>query len=113
MDEDYIRRTFELAEGGIALASPGALVGAVIVKDDQNRGEGFYTYDAIKHAEIQALEQLEIAPEAQPSTHALEPCSHHGRTPPCAQALIDAGVKRVVTAVQDPNPLINGQGLAC
>src|ERR1700722_10149301 len=99
MDEDYIRRTFELAERGIALTSPGAMVGAIIVKDDQVIGEGFYTYDGIQHAEIHALAQAGNRARGATVYTSLEPCSHHGRTPPCAQALIDAGVKRVVTAL--------------
>src|SRR5262249_21027036 len=111
-DETYIRRTLELAEKGAGLNSPGAMVGAVIVKDDSVVGEGFYTYDGIRHAETIALEQA--GPEARGSTiyTNLEPCSHQGRTPPCARALIEAGVERVVCAMEDPNPEVNGRGIA-
>ena len=111
-DETYIRRTFELAQKGVGLTSPGAMVGAVIVKDDKVVGEGFYTYDGIRHAETIALEQA--GPEARGSTiyTNLEPCSHQGRTPPCARALIEAGVERVVCAMEDPNPEVNGRGIA-
>lgn len=106
-----MQRALELAAMGAGLASPGAMVGAVVVKDGKIAGEGFYVYDGLRHAEIIALE--EAGPAAQGSTvyTSLEPCSHHGRTPPCAQALIDAGVSRVVTAIQDPNPEINGKGI--
>src|SRR5262245_30224254 len=108
----YIRRTLELAEKGRGLASPGAMVGAVIVKDAQIIGEGFYTYDGIRHAEVIALDQAGNKARGATVYTNLEPCSHHGRTPPCAQALINAGVAKVVTAMSDPNPLVNGAGIA-
>jgi diaminohydroxyphosphoribosylaminopyrimidine deaminase / 5-amino-6-(5-phosphoribosylamino)uracil reductase len=110
-DQTYIRRTLELAQKGRGLTSPGAMVGAVIVKNGQIIGEGFYTYDGVRHAEVIALEQAgDAARDATVYTN-LEPCSHHGRTPPCAQALINAGVGRVVTAMADPNPVVNGAGI--
>src|SRR5438477_5157834 len=108
----YIRRTLELAEKGEGLTSPGAMVGAVIVKDGKILGEGFYTYDGIDHAETIALKQAGPAARGATVYTSLEPCSHQGRTPPCAQALIEAGITRVVTAMQDPNPEVNGRGLA-
>jgi diaminohydroxyphosphoribosylaminopyrimidine deaminase/5-amino-6-(5-phosphoribosylamino)uracil reductase len=111
-DEAYIRRTLELAEKGAGLTSPGVMVGAVIVKEGRVIGEGFYTYDGIRHAEIIALEHAGSAAAGATVYTNLEPCSHHGRTPPCAQALIDAGAARVVTSMQDPNPDVNGKGLA-
>jgi diaminohydroxyphosphoribosylaminopyrimidine deaminase/5-amino-6-(5-phosphoribosylamino)uracil reductase len=109
--QDYIRRTLELAEKGVGLTSPGVMVGCVIVKDGWIVGEGFYTYDGIRHAEVIALEQA--GPAAQGSTvyTNLEPCSHQGRTSACAKALIGAGVARVITAMKDPNPEVNGKGL--
>jgi diaminohydroxyphosphoribosylaminopyrimidine deaminase/5-amino-6-(5-phosphoribosylamino)uracil reductase len=109
--ETYIRRTLELAAKGRGLTSPGAMVGAVIVKDGEIIGEGFYTYDGIHHAEIIALKQAGSAARGATVYTNLEPCSHHGRTPPCAQALIDAGVAEVVTSLTDPNPLVNGAGI--
>jgi diaminohydroxyphosphoribosylaminopyrimidine deaminase/5-amino-6-(5-phosphoribosylamino)uracil reductase len=111
-DETYIQRAIELAEKGLGLASPGVMVGAVIVKDGEVVGEGFYTYDGVRHAEIIALEQAGTAARGSTVYTNLEPCSHYGRTPPCGKALIDAGVTRVVTAMQDPNPEVNGKGLA-
>jgi diaminohydroxyphosphoribosylaminopyrimidine deaminase / 5-amino-6-(5-phosphoribosylamino)uracil reductase len=110
-DFEYIRRTLELARKGTALVSPGVLVGVVIVKDHKVVGEGFYTYDGLHHAEVLALRQAGERARGSTVYTSLEPCSHFGRTPPCAQALIDAGVVRVVTAMPDPNPLVNGKGL--
>jgi diaminohydroxyphosphoribosylaminopyrimidine deaminase/5-amino-6-(5-phosphoribosylamino)uracil reductase len=110
-DLQMMRRALSLAEKGAALTSPGAMVGAVIVTDDRPIAEAFYTYDGVKHAEILALEQAGSAARGATVYTSLEPCSHHGRTGPCAQALIEAGVARVVTAMQDPNPDVNGQGL--
>jgi diaminohydroxyphosphoribosylaminopyrimidine deaminase/5-amino-6-(5-phosphoribosylamino)uracil reductase len=111
-DQSYIRRTLELAEKGRALTSPGAMVGAVIVKDGQIISEGFYTYDGIRHAEVVALDQAGNEARGATVYTNLEPCSHQGRTPPCAKALIDAGITRVVTSMTDPNPLVNGSGVA-
>jgi diaminohydroxyphosphoribosylaminopyrimidine deaminase / 5-amino-6-(5-phosphoribosylamino)uracil reductase len=111
-DVTHIRRTLELAEKGAGLTSPGAMVGAVIVKDGKVVGEGFYTYDGVHHAETLALKQAGAAARGATIYTSLEPCSHQGRTPPCANALIEAGVARVVTAMQDPNPEVNGLGLA-
>src|SRR6266481_1433400 len=111
-DLSYIRRALELAEKGAGLASPGAMVGAVIVKNGEIIGEGFYTYDGVRHAEIIALEQAGESAAGATVYTSLEPCSHRGRTGPCAKALIDAGVARVVAAMQDPNPDVNGAGVA-
>src|SRR3954464_1547588 len=111
-DVAYMRRALELAQKGAGLTSPGAMVGAVVVRNGSIIGEGFYTYDGIRHAEIIALEQAVEAVRGSTVYTSLEPCSHHGRTGPCAKALIDAGVGRVVTALQDPNPQVNGGGVA-
>src|SRR5437016_14374057 len=111
-DLTYIRRALELAEKGAGLASPGAMVGAVIVKNGEIIGEGFYTYDGVRHAEVIALEQAGAAARGATVYTNLEPCSHQGRTPPCTKALIDAGVARVVTAMKDPNPQVDGGGIA-
>ena len=111
-DTDYIRRAIELARRGTALTSPGAMVGAVIVKDAKVIGEGFYTYDGIHHAEVLALRQAGEAARGSTVYTSLEPCAHTGRTPPCAKALIDAGVGRVVTSMEDPDHRVSGKGLA-
>lgn len=111
-DADYIRRTIALARRGTALTSPGAMVGAVIVKNDAVIGEGFYTWDGVHHAETLALQQAGEAARGATVYVSLEPCSHTGRTPPCAKALIDAGVARVVVSMEDPNPEVSGKGIA-
>jgi diaminohydroxyphosphoribosylaminopyrimidine deaminase/5-amino-6-(5-phosphoribosylamino)uracil reductase len=87
------------------------MVGAVVVKDDRVIGEGFYTFDGVRHAEVIALEQAGEAARGSTVYTNLEPCSHHGRTPPCAEALIKAGVSTVVTCMTDPNPSVNGAGV--
>ena len=74
-------------------------------------GEGFYAYDGVRHAEIIALEQAGTGARGATAYTSLEPCSHQGRTPPCARALIDAGISRVVCAMEDPNPEVNGRGI--
>ena len=108
---EFMRRALDLARQGIALASPNPRVGAVMVdRDGRILGEGFYMYDGIRHAEILALEQAEDNARGATMYVTLEPCAHHGRTGPCAEALVRAGVARVVAAVEDPNPLVTGKG---
>jgi diaminohydroxyphosphoribosylaminopyrimidine deaminase/5-amino-6-(5-phosphoribosylamino)uracil reductase len=106
----YLRRALELAEKGEGLTSPGAMAGAVIVKDGVVAGEGFYTYDGLRHAEVRALEQAGSLARGATVYTSLEPCSHYGRTPPCSKALIEAGIARCVMAMTDPNPQVNGKG---
>jgi diaminohydroxyphosphoribosylaminopyrimidine deaminase/5-amino-6-(5-phosphoribosylamino)uracil reductase len=113
INERFLRRSLELAAQGIGLASPNPCVGAVIVDNHGNIcGEGFHTYDEVKHAEVLALESAgEKARDATLFIN-LEPCSHQGRTGPCADAVIAAGIRRVVACMQDPNPVVSGQGFA-
>jgi diaminohydroxyphosphoribosylaminopyrimidine deaminase/5-amino-6-(5-phosphoribosylamino)uracil reductase len=105
-------RALELARQGISLTSPNPCVGALLV-DEQGAvlGSGSYTYDGLKHAEVLALEQAGAKARGATLYLNLEPCSHQGRTPPCADALIAAGVRRVIAAMEDPNPLVSGKGL--
>lgn len=112
-DELYMRQALDLASKGTALTSPGVRVGAVIV-DSQRAiaGSGFYTYDGVKHAEILALEQAKEKARGGTIYLTLEPHCHQGRTPPCTDALISAGIKRVVAAMPDPNPKVAGKGFA-
>src|SRR5579884_836929 len=110
-DEQFMRQALELSQRGAALTSPGAKVGAVIVDDHgQILGSGSYTYEGLKHAEILALEQAGTRARGATIYLNLEPHCHQGRTPPCTDALIAAGVKRVVAAMADPNPKVAGKG---
>ncbi|MBI1955989.1 MAG: bifunctional diaminohydroxyphosphoribosylaminopyrimidine deaminase/5-amino-6-(5-phosphoribosylamino)uracil reductase RibD [Acidobacteria bacterium] len=109
-EQEWMRRALELAEQGTALASPNPLVGAVLVQDNQAVGEGYYTYEGRQHAEIQAIEQAGEAARGAALFINLEPCCYTGRTGPCTEAILAAGVKRVVTAMPDPNPQVAGRG---
>lgn len=110
--DDYMLEALELARRGAGRTSPNPAVGAVVVRDGEVVGRGFHTWAGVKHAEILALE--EAAERARGGTLylTLEPCSHQGRTPPCADAVIAAGIHRVVAAMQDPNPVVAGSGFA-
>jgi diaminohydroxyphosphoribosylaminopyrimidine deaminase/5-amino-6-(5-phosphoribosylamino)uracil reductase len=111
-DEQFMREALALARQGTALASPNPMVGAVIVDaTGEVVGRGFHTYDGVKHAEALAIEQAGERARGATLYLNLEPCSHHGRTGPCADAVIAAGVKRVFASMEDPNPLVNGQGI--
>jgi diaminohydroxyphosphoribosylaminopyrimidine deaminase / 5-amino-6-(5-phosphoribosylamino)uracil reductase len=109
--EDYLREALSLARKGIALASPNPMVGAVIVSEHRVVGRGYHTWEGVKHAEILALEQAGEDAKGATVYVTLEPCSHTGRTGPCADALIAAGVAKVVSVSADPNPLVSGEGL--
>ena len=103
-------RALELAAHGIALTSPNPMVGAVLVRKGKIVGEGFHTYEGVRHAEIIALEAAGEAARGATLYVNLEPCCHSGRTGPCTNALILAGVKRVVAAITDANPAVSGRG---
>ncbi len=114
-DQHFMKRALELAAGTAALASPNPQVGCVLVRDNEVLAEGAHLYQHRDHAEIVALKLaadhgLETCGATAYVT--LEPCSHHGRTGPCADALIAAGIARAVVATEDPNPAVSGQGLA-
>jgi diaminohydroxyphosphoribosylaminopyrimidine deaminase/5-amino-6-(5-phosphoribosylamino)uracil reductase len=137
-DENLLERALHLAREAVGLASPNPTVGCVLVRGETILGEGAHLYDARDHAEIAALKQATLsqaalkgmgfspsiavsapagalAPEGTRGATAyvtLEPCAHHGRTGPCSEALIAAGVKRCVVATIDPNPLVSGAGIA-
>src|SRR5215467_517233 len=111
-DEQFMRQALDLARQGTALASPNPRVGAVVVDSrGQIAGTGFHTYDGRKHAEILALERAGSRALGGTLYINLEPCCHFGRTAPCTDTLIGAGVKRVVAAMTDPNPLVAGKGV--
>jgi len=107
----HYERALELAERGHGKTGDHPLVGAVVVRDGQVVGEGWYEYEGVRHAEAIALEQAGDAARGATLYVTLEPCSHDGRTPPCADAVVAAGVARVVVGARDPNPLVDGRGL--
>ena len=110
-DHQFMKQALELAARGVALASPNPCVGAVLVDDTGAVvGQGFHTYEGRKHAEVLALEEAGGRAQGATLYVNLEPCSHVGRTGPCAGELIAAGVKRVFAAMNDPNPAVRGQG---
>ncbi|MFN6964823.1 MAG: bifunctional diaminohydroxyphosphoribosylaminopyrimidine deaminase/5-amino-6-(5-phosphoribosylamino)uracil reductase RibD [Pyrinomonadaceae bacterium] len=112
-DLRFLSRALDLAEAGVGQVSPNPLVGCVVVDRDGNIiGEGSYFFDRVKHAEVIALEQAGERARGGTAYVSLEPHDHHNRTPPCTEALIDAGITRVVATIEDPNPLVSGQGFA-
>jgi diaminohydroxyphosphoribosylaminopyrimidine deaminase / 5-amino-6-(5-phosphoribosylamino)uracil reductase len=112
-DEVFMRRALDLAKAGVGLTSPNPSVGAVVVEKTGNVvGSGTHTWQGIKHAEVLALEEAGERAQGATLYINLEPCSHKGRTGPCTETVIAAGIKRVVAAMQDPNPEVSGQGFA-
>ena len=110
-DEQWMQRALALAQKGRYTTAPNPAVGCVLVKDHQVVGEGWHQKAGEPHAERIALAQAGSQAEGATAYVTLEPCSHYGRTPPCADALIEAGVRRVVTAMEDPNPKVSGKGI--
>ena len=111
-DSHWMARALRLAERGLYTTSPNPRVGCVLVKGDTVAGEGWHRRAGEPHAEVHALREAGEAVHGATAYVTLEPCSHHGRTPPCAEALIEARVARVVVAAQDPNPEVAGAGIA-
>jgi diaminohydroxyphosphoribosylaminopyrimidine deaminase/5-amino-6-(5-phosphoribosylamino)uracil reductase len=112
-DRRMMARALELAKRGVGLVSPGPLVGCVVVNPSGDiAGEGFYVFEEIKHAETIALELAGKKVRGGTAYVSLEPHAHHGRTPPCTDALIAAGIKRVVAPIEDLNPKVCGKGFA-
>jgi diaminohydroxyphosphoribosylaminopyrimidine deaminase/5-amino-6-(5-phosphoribosylamino)uracil reductase len=110
-DHEFMARALQLARRGLETTTPNPRVGCVLVRDGAVIGEGWHERAGGPHAEIHALAAAGLAAGATAYV-TLEPCSHHGRTPPCADALIAAGVTRVIAAMEDPNPQVAGRGLA-
>lgn len=110
MEEQYMRQAAALAQKGIGKTNPNPLVGAVIVKDGRVIGQGYHQSYGGLHAERNALASCGESPQGASVYVTLEPCCHHGKTPPCTDALIRAGVKEVIIGSHDPNPLVAGKG---
>lgn len=111
-DHELMARAIELAGQGIYSAHPNPMVGCVIVNDGRVVGEGWHEMAGAPHAEINALDKAGERARGATVYVTLEPCSHHGKTPPCVDALIEAGVAEVVIGIEDPNPDVNGGGIA-
>jgi len=111
-DSLFVERAIELARKGIGHTSPNPSVGAVIVKNGRIIGEGFHRKAGLPHAEIEAINNCKDSPEGATMYVTLEPCVHFGKTPPCVDAIIKSGIKRVVVCEKDPNPIVNGKGIS-
>jgi diaminohydroxyphosphoribosylaminopyrimidine deaminase/5-amino-6-(5-phosphoribosylamino)uracil reductase len=110
-DREMMQRALQLAARGIGQVSPGPLVGTVIVTESgEIAGEGFYVYDRVEHAESVALAQAGSRAQGASAYVSLEPHAHQARTPPCTEALVKAGIKRVISPIEDPNPKVSGRG---
>lgn len=111
MDQQYMRRAIELAQKGEGYTKPNPLVGAVIVKDNKIIGEGYHQFYGGPHAEINAFRNALEDVKGGKMYVTLEPCSHYGKTPPCALAIVESGIREVVIGMKDPNPLVAGRGI--
>src|SRR5262249_53332174 len=112
IDEQWMRRALVLAERGRGYVEPNPLVGAILVRDGHNVGDGWHARHGEAHAEINALAAAREAARDATLFVTLEPCCHHGKTPPCTDAVLHAGVRRVVAATPDPFPQVAGKGAA-
>jgi diaminohydroxyphosphoribosylaminopyrimidine deaminase/5-amino-6-(5-phosphoribosylamino)uracil reductase len=110
MNHAWMREAFDLARQGRGLTSPNPMVGAVVVRDGEVVGRGFHTYADLHHAEVIALAHAGEKARGATLYLNLEPCAHQGRTPPCTDAIVAAGVATVVAPIDDPNPLVGGEG---
>lgn len=111
MDERFMERAIELARKGEGYTSPNPLVGAVIVKENRIIGEGYHEYFGGSHAEVNALKNAMESVNGATMYVTLEPCSHYGKTPPCANEIVKKGISRVIIGMKDPNPLVAGKGM--
>ena len=111
-DERYMRLVLSLARRGLGKTYPNPMVGALLVKRGQMIGKGYHRRAGLAHAEIEVLRQAQQETKGSVLYVNLEPCCHWGKTPPCTEALIRAGISRVVIAMRDPNPLVNGKGIS-
>ena len=112
INEKYMRRAIELAKKGAGAVNPNPMVGAVVVKNEEVIGEGYHKFFGGPHAEVYALEDAGKEAEGAVIYVTLEPCSHYGKTPPCAKKIIDMGIKKCFIGSSDPNPKVAGKGVA-
>ena len=112
IDEKYMRMAIELAKRGAGAVNPNPMVGAVVVKNEEVIGEGYHKFFGGPHAEVYALEDAGKEAEGAEIYVTLEPCSHYGKTPPCAKKIIDMGIKKCFIGSSDPNPKVAGKGVA-
>ena len=110
-DDNIMRRALELARKGEGYVEPNPMVGCVLVQDGQIVGQGYHTCYGKAHAEIEAIRSAHSDLTGATCYVTLEPCAHHGKTPPCVEAILQAGIRRVVIAMRDPNPAVNGRGI--
>ena len=110
-DSEYMRLALQLAQKGAGRVSPNPMVGAVIVKDGVVIGQGYHQEYGGLHAERNALADCTTSPQGATLYVTLEPCCHYGKTPPCTEAILDSGIRRVVIGSDDPNPLVAGKGI--
>lgn len=111
VEDRAMRRAIRLARRGTGTTHPNPRVGAVLLKDGEPVGEGFHARPGGPHAEVRAIEAAAARARGATLVSTLEPCAHHGRTPPCVDAILGAGIRRVVLGMRDPNPLVNGRGI--
>lgn len=111
MDIKFMKKALNLAKMGAGFVNPNPMVGAVIVKDGTIIGEGYHKYFGGNHAEVEALNSVIENPKGSTIYVSLEPCSHFGKTPPCVNAIIESGIKKVIVAMLDPNPIVSGRGI--
>ena len=109
--EYYMSIALGLAKKGEGAVNPNPLVGAVVVKNGEIVGKGYHKFYGGPHAEVYALEEAGEKALGADIYVSLEPCSHYGKTPPCVEAIMKAGIKRVIISMQDPNPLVAGRGI--
>ena len=109
-ETSYMKLALRLAARGAGWVNPNPMVGAVVVKDGQVVGRGYHRRAGLPHAEVEALGSAGEAARGADLYVTLEPCNHQGRTPPCTQAILAAGVRRVIIATSDPNPQVTGGG---
>jgi diaminohydroxyphosphoribosylaminopyrimidine deaminase/5-amino-6-(5-phosphoribosylamino)uracil reductase len=110
-DNDFMRQALDLAKKGEGFVEPNPMVGCVLVQNDQIIGQGYHTQFGQPHAEVEAIRSTNADLTGATCYVTLEPCSHYGKTPPCTQAILQTGIRRVVIAMRDPNPEVDGKGI--